>query len=299
MAADQVLAMEVVTADGRFVTASPTSNPDLFWGLRGAGGSTFGVLVSVTVKVYPVIPVTVMTFSFATSTNVSSTVFWQGVRAYWDNFVTYTDAGVYSYFSTVLTGVDSYAFGMAPFFAPNMTASQVNALVGPWFKKLSDLGITITPVINEYTNFYDAWWANFPLEAVGITNIKTASRLFPKSNWANATSLNATFNAVKKTIEAGGSFLSFNIKAASNSGSDNAVNPAWRNTCLHAIMAVVWDPTATDAEIVAASEKLTYDWMAQWRAVSPNAGAYLSEADILEPNFQQGTIFPITSFPHL
>jgi hypothetical protein len=291
MAADQVLSMEVVTADGRFVTASPTSNTDLFWAMRGGGGGTFGVLVSVTVKAYPVIPVTVMTFSFATSTSLSSTVFWQGVRAYWDEFVTYTDAGIYSYFSTVLTGVDSYAFGMSPFFAPNKTASQVNTLVAPWFAKLAKLGITITPVVKEYTNFYDAWWASFPLETVGITNLKTASRLFPKSNWANQTSLNATFEAVKSTVEAGGSFLSFNIKAAQNSGSDNAVNPAWRNTCLHAIMGVFWAANATDSEIVSVSEKMTYDWMARWRAVSPGAGAYLSEADILEPNFQQGKLY--------
>lgn len=292
MAADQILAMEVVTADGRFVTASPTYNSDLFWAMRGGGGGTFGVLVSVTVKAYPIIPVTVMTFSFATSANVSSAVFWEGVRAYWDNFITYTNAGVYAYFSTSPTGADSYAFGMAPFFAPNMTAAQVNTLVEPWFTKLAALGIPITPVISEYSNFYDAWWSSFPLESVGITNIKTASRLFPKSNWANETSLNATFAAVKNTVKAGGFFLSFNIKAAENSGSNNAVNPAWRETCLHAILAILWGTDATDAEIVAASEKLTYDWMAQWRAVSPDAGAYLSEADILEPNFQQGMLKP-------
>jgi hypothetical protein len=39
MAADQVLAYEVVTADGRFVTASDNVNSDLFWALRGGGGS--------------------------------------------------------------------------------------------------------------------------------------------------------------------------------------------------------------------------------------------------------------------
>ena len=76
MAADQVLAIEIVTPDGRFVTASEESNNDLFWALRGGGGGMFGVMTSVTVKVYPVIPVATMQFSFATSTNVSSTTFW-------------------------------------------------------------------------------------------------------------------------------------------------------------------------------------------------------------------------------
>lgn len=38
---DQVLSMEVVTADGRFVHASPDENDDLFWAIRGGGGSKF------------------------------------------------------------------------------------------------------------------------------------------------------------------------------------------------------------------------------------------------------------------
>ncbi|MCA5892299.1 LLM class flavin-dependent oxidoreductase [Isoptericola sp. NEAU-Y5] len=36
---DHVVAAEVVTADGRVVRASSDENPDLFWGLRGAGGN--------------------------------------------------------------------------------------------------------------------------------------------------------------------------------------------------------------------------------------------------------------------
>ena len=41
LAADQVLAMEVVLASGRFVTVTEQSNPDLFWALRGGGGGKF------------------------------------------------------------------------------------------------------------------------------------------------------------------------------------------------------------------------------------------------------------------
>jgi FAD/FMN-containing dehydrogenase len=38
LAADQVLAMEVVLANGVFTTVTAKSNPDLFWALRGGGG---------------------------------------------------------------------------------------------------------------------------------------------------------------------------------------------------------------------------------------------------------------------
>lgn len=39
LGADQVLSLQVVTADGRFVTADPEQNTDLFYALRGGGGS--------------------------------------------------------------------------------------------------------------------------------------------------------------------------------------------------------------------------------------------------------------------
>jgi FAD/FMN-containing dehydrogenase len=43
LAIDQLLSVEVVTADGDVVHASATANPALFWGVRGGGGN-FGVV---------------------------------------------------------------------------------------------------------------------------------------------------------------------------------------------------------------------------------------------------------------
>jgi hypothetical protein len=38
---DQVLSLQVVTADGRCVTADPQTNQDLFFAMRGGGGSRY------------------------------------------------------------------------------------------------------------------------------------------------------------------------------------------------------------------------------------------------------------------
>lgn len=53
LATDSVNFFEVITADGRLIHASQTENTDLFWGLRGGGGS-LGIVTGMEIKLYPV-----------------------------------------------------------------------------------------------------------------------------------------------------------------------------------------------------------------------------------------------------
>jgi len=53
LAADSALAFDVVTADGRQLRVNAHEHPDLFWGLRGGGGS-LAIVTRMQVRLYPV-----------------------------------------------------------------------------------------------------------------------------------------------------------------------------------------------------------------------------------------------------
>lgn len=50
---DNLIGVDLVLADGSFVTANANQNPDLFWAVRGGGGN-FGVVTSFEFKLHPV-----------------------------------------------------------------------------------------------------------------------------------------------------------------------------------------------------------------------------------------------------
>jgi FAD/FMN-containing dehydrogenase len=58
LSCDNVRSFDVVTADGKFLSANAQQNKDLYWGLRGGGGN-FGVVTSFEFQLHPVDPIMV------------------------------------------------------------------------------------------------------------------------------------------------------------------------------------------------------------------------------------------------
>jgi hypothetical protein len=67
LACDNLISADVVTADGRLLTASAEENEDLFWAIRGGGGN-FGVVTSFEYQLHPVDVVLAGALSYPLST---------------------------------------------------------------------------------------------------------------------------------------------------------------------------------------------------------------------------------------
>ncbi|OQE42124.1 hypothetical protein PENCOP_c004G05671 [Penicillium coprophilum] len=308
LAADQVLAMQVVLADGRFITATSTENSDVFWMLRGGGGSTIGVVTSLTVKALPQLETTTVTFNFTVNDTPGPDAFWAAVGSYLDHFETFVDAGTYGYFyigaseamfGTTYAGDPNFYFRMESFVAPNMNVAQTEALLAPWFDTLKSLNVSYTPWYNHADNFHDVWAVAFPQEYVGTDVVKTSSRLLPRNVFQSDDLRNQTSAAYRDAVNKGLFIAGFHISGtgiAVEPPTDNAVLPAWRDALSHVIFGATWNFTSS-WDVIKSTSLFVTEWMDVIREIAPDSGAYMSEADLLEPNLQEA--FHGSNYPRL
>ena len=74
---DNVLALRIVTADGRIRTVDRRRDEDLFWACRGGGGGNFGVVTAFLMRTYPAEPAATFQLSFAWENAVEVVRAWQ------------------------------------------------------------------------------------------------------------------------------------------------------------------------------------------------------------------------------
>ncbi|KAF9038014.1 glucooligosaccharide oxidase [Panaeolus papilionaceus] len=134
---DVIESLEVVLADGKIVTASKSSHPDLFWALRGAS-SSFGIVTSMKVKTFPVPPtVTNMQYAWDMSTDeaTSAVLDWQAF-----SLASTTPANIGAYLVLMrgsAKGRVALSF-MGGYFGPNRNFDKI---VQPLFKNYPSGGL--------------------------------------------------------------------------------------------------------------------------------------------------------------
>ncbi|CAG8955600.1 hypothetical protein HYFRA_00009555 [Hymenoscyphus fraxineus] len=304
LGADQILSLNIVLASGEFVTASPTQNEELFWAVRGGGGSTFGIVTSMVVKAFKDVRTTVGSFSWGLEDGdviERTEVFWEGVRRYFSRFGEFTGEGMAGEWYVLpvgdVTGKGGgrLVFEIRQFFAVGKSMVETQMILQPWLEEMEGLGITITKKMQEFPSYYEAYyWTDKPRTGGSYMppTISYASRLVPRENFDKNGKLDETINVLRDLVNQNHSINGYQysptLSVGKPVGADgNAVHPAWRTALSHIIVFVTWDADATKEEQMRIRRRFADVTMKPFREVTSQGGSYANEADRLENGWQE------------
>jgi hypothetical protein len=171
----------------------------------------------------------------------------------------------------------------------NSTAAYVKDVVlAPFSAALKDLGITSPISYSElsYRDHYDRYMGPLPRGSFEVNKYQFGGRLIPRSVLENNPE---QLHKVYSDLTAGGVLLagsSGNFHQLSNA-PENAVPQAWRNAITSLQLITNWDSIAPWADMEAAQERMTNEFMPKIEAVTPGSGSYMNEADFQQKDWQR------------
>lgn len=281
LAADQTLEWEVVDSRGRFLRASRTENPDLYWALSGGGGGTYGVVWSLTSKAHKDIPVSAANLTF-TNEGISPERFYAAIGAYHESLASIVDAGIMS-----LSIFTNTSFTISPMTAPGISKAQLAHLLRPYLTKLEDLGIKYSMGLQQFSGYLAQFTAMQVPISVGTAQY--GGRLIPRSVVENNNSnLTAALRSIVEDSDGNVIYvIGLNVSKSVAGEVYNAVLPAWRDALLDVVVTTPWNFTAPRSAMVALQRRMTQAYIPALAALTPGGGCYLNEGDFLEPNWQE------------
>ena len=293
MAVDNALRFTAVLANGTEVSASACENADLFWALRGGGGSALGVLTSCTYATHP-FPPAGATGAFITIELLQGSASFAVLLEGWLAGVGALGSGptvAGGYFIPTFDAPEGTHEHVSFLLGINGTVAQASALLAPLKAfveaqptHLSIIGADLEPYpsLMQFHEAYDA--SSEPMGYAGTLG----SRVLPLALLNNATSRAAlvrSLTTIAYTVGMTGQLVAGGAVAAADPRL-TSLNPAWRSAGVHVSFGAAWPLNATQAEreavfggVSALTELLRGD--------APGSAAYFSESDFLEPSWEE------------
>ena len=290
--ADNVLEWEVVTASGEHLVASPAQNTDLYWALSGGGGGTYGVVVSMTSRVFADGQIAIASLAF----NVSTV---GGVDKYWDAVSVFTsqlqplvdDYGFEAEY--VITNDSLDLFGM---MAPGYTSDNLTKLIAPLMSSLAQTASgltaeTLSLAVSDSNSYFNLYAATVePLTAKNLLSPVIGGRFVSRANMASNAS--AVAAAIQAATDGGKFYVA--VSAFNSNGSSrvagpvasNAVQPALQEAFLSLIITALWTWDQPWDEAAALQDEYTNVIRPVLEAATPGADAYINEANWQQPDWQ-------------
>ncbi|KAJ6515254.1 FAD-binding domain-containing protein [Mycena sanguinolenta] len=271
---DRVLQVKIVTPDGEYRTANEFQNQDLFWALRGGGGSTFGVVVESTMLVEPRFKLQVASFSFTkTSTN-------------YQPFLKMIVDESYTW------GTEGWGGHMGPTNLINVnplltTEQAIESLKNVTAYVQGQNGSVVIEELPSWQAFFTKYVTSAEA-SVGVENT-LLGRLIPTDLFTSETGRTTLTNAIVQMVEqyginpyivVGTPFL---FKGPANATS---VTPAWRNALWQLGGHSTWQFNATVPEI-RTQFQIASNITQLLRDITPGSGAYFNEGDVYELDHEE------------
>lgn len=283
LGADQVLEWEVVTSNLETVIATPEKNKDLYWALSGGGASTYGVVLSMTVKAH--VDTRITGAMLTLTQRGAERAFWDGVTAFHAELPSYTkeDAAVGYIISQGQMTIQPVTF-------PGRSKADVETTMAPLKQKLDALGTLYQIDIREFSDYYSFFSHYYGPLPYGIyTSAQVQSgRLIPREVVTNNAS-NQAFTDVLKQISLDSNFLIIGmaLDVSKFADSPNAVHPGWRKAILSMIIGAPWDYSRSFTANAQNQMTLTNRWdPLLTNLTGPSSGAYMNEGNFEQTDFQ-------------
>ncbi|KAF2966626.1 hypothetical protein GQX73_g6982 [Xylaria multiplex] len=281
LGADQVLEWEVVTAAGKHLTVSPTSDAELFWALSGGGAGNYGVVLSVTVRAHPDGPVAGAAFSFNNTSN--ETLYWEGVTT-WLRYLTVLDSidGL-----TTLTVITAQSLLLEFATWPDVTsADKIDNVLAPFIDQLTQLNISTgtsytSKIHPNFAQHYEYWATQ-----IYDSNTTVGGRLIPRSVVKDEdVGLPALVTNLRDITGSGAQVFLVAANFSHANHAPNSVLPAWRDALIHMAFSNPLSVSSGWDEILQDQAQLNI-WQENMRTITPGGGTYMNEATWDNPHWK-------------
>ncbi|KAJ8123346.1 hypothetical protein ONZ43_g688 [Nemania bipapillata] len=290
LGADHILELEVVTPVGDILIANECQNEDLFWAMRGGGGSTFGVMTSVTLATHPtpkIVAGIIALYGLVNEPWVQDLI---GYIASQFPYLVSNDVSGYAFFTYNTTtpnannGIDILSGLIGEFMITD--TQDIKDMQTIWEPILTHIKTTwpatvIMESLNPYSSFY-SWFTVFYDQGAAGYNHYVGSRLLDeKALSINSTTLGKVFTDARASayLVAGKG-----VREAKPRGGGLSVTPTWRRAVVHAVNGRIFTPLNSEAR--AEALKFVDNHTEPLRQLAPDMGAYVNENNPGERDWQ-------------